>query len=137
MFCKEIGLAAYLSIKLVAKTSSSSLCNCASCDCGLGRLTCSSFILVVTNTTFLLFFIIHIDNTCIADSGAPNICLPRNSFLIFIYFCSDSIILAFFCHSFQCFTHSLITFSHIAADIFYCGNFINYKLQVYISSSQR
>ena len=43
MFCKETGLAAYMSIKLVAETSSSLSCNCASCDCGLGRLTCSSF----------------------------------------------------------------------------------------------
>ena len=82
MFCKETGLAAYLSIKPVAKTSSSSSCNCVSCYFGFGRLTLSFFMLVLTDTTFLHFFISHIDNTHIADSGAPNICLPRNSFLI-------------------------------------------------------
>ena len=81
-FCKETDLAAYLSIKLAAKTSSSSSCNCASCNFGFGRLTHSSFMLVLTDTTFLLFFISHIDNTCIADSGAPYTHLPRNSFLI-------------------------------------------------------
>ena len=80
--CKASGLAAYLSITLVANTSSSSSCNWASCYLGFGKLTRSSFILVLTDTTFLLFFISHIDNTRIADSGAPNTHLPRNSFLI-------------------------------------------------------
>ena len=131
MFCKETGLAAYLSTKLVAKTSS---CNCASCDCGLGRLTQSSFILVVTGTTFLLFFISHIDNTGIDDSGVPNTHLPMNSFLI-LFICVQ---IASFWHSFfthfSVSTHSLFTFIHIVADVFYCCNFINYILQVDIAS---
>ena len=84
MFCKASGLAAYLSIQLAAKTSLSSSCNCASCDFGFGRLTHSSFILVLTDTTFLLFFISHNDNTHIADSDAPNTHLLRNSFLILL-----------------------------------------------------
>ena len=79
---KASGLAAYLSITLVANTSSSLSCNCASTDFGFGKLTHSSFILVLTDTTFLVFFISHIDNTNIADLGAPNTHLPRNSFLI-------------------------------------------------------
>ena len=55
MSCKASGLAAYLSITLVANTSSSSSCHYASCDFGFGKLTHSSFILVLTDTTFLLF----------------------------------------------------------------------------------
>ena len=131
MFCKETGLAAYLLIKLVAKTSSSSSCNC---DCGLGRLMHSSFILVITGTTFLLFCISHIDNTHIADSGAPNTHLPRNSFLI-LFICVQ---IASFWHSFATlFSVSPIPFSplgHIAADVLYCCNFIYYILEVKISS---
>ena len=133
MFCKETGLAAYLLIKLVAKTSSSSSHKCASCYCGLGRLTHSSFILVITGTTFLLFFISNTDNTHIADSGVPNTHLPRNSFLI-LFICVQIASFQHFCYSFQCFTHSLFTFSHIAADILYCCNFIHYILEVNISS---
>ena len=57
-----------------------------SCDFGFGRLTHSSFRLVLTDTTFLLFFISHIDNTHIADSGAPNTRLPRNSIFNFFSF---------------------------------------------------
>ena len=93
---KASGLAAYLSITLVANTSTSSSCNCAGCDFGFGKLTCSSFILVLTDTTLLLFFISHIDNTRIADSGAPNTHLPRNSFLILFI----SVQIASFWHSF-------------------------------------
>ena len=132
MFCKETGLAPYLSI--VANTSSSSSsCNCGSCHCGFGRLTHSFFILAITGTTFLLFFISHIDNTHIADSGAPNTHLARNSFLIL-----------FICVQILSFQHSFATllsvspipfspFGHIAADIFHCGNFINDILEVHIS----
>ena len=132
MFCKEAGLAAYLSNKLVAKASSSSSCNCASCDCGLGRLTQSSLILVITSTTFLLFFISHIDNTHIADSGVPNTLLPRNSFLILFICVQIASFWHSFCYSFQRFTHSLFSFGHIATDMFYCCNFINYILEVNI-----
>ena len=96
MFCKASGLAVYLSITLVANTSSSLSCNCASCDFGFGRLMHSSFILVLTDDTFLLFFMSHIDNTRIADSGAPNTCLLRNSFLILII----CVLIASFQHSF-------------------------------------
>ena len=94
--------------------------NCVSCDYGFGRLTCSSFILVLTDTTFLLFFMSHIDITFIADSGTPYTCLPRNSFLI-LFIC---VIIASFWHSFATlFSVSPIPFSpfcHVAADIFYC-----------------
>ena len=99
MLWRACDLAAYLSVILVANTSSSSSCNCASCDFDFGRLTHSSFILVLTETTFLLFFNSHIDNTCIADSGAPNTCLPRNSFLIL-----------FICVLIASFQHSLLLF---------------------------
>ena len=107
MFCKACGLAAYVSIKLVAKSSSSS-CNCAGCDFGFGRLICSSFILGLTDTTFLLFCISCIDNTHIADSGALNTHLPRNLFLI-LFICVQ---IASFWHSFATlFSVSPIPFS--------------------------
>ena len=134
MFCKTSGLAAYLSIILVENTSSSSSCNCASCDFGFGRLTCSSFILVLTDTNFLLFFMSHIDNTHIADSGAPNTHLPRNSFLIlFICFLIASFWPSFATH-FSVSPIPFFTFCHVAADIFYCCYFINYILEVNISA---
>ena len=64
----------------------------------------------------------------------PQYSLAQEFFLNFIHLCSDCIILAPFCYSFQCFTHSLFTFCHVAEDIFYCCYFFNYILEVNISS---
>ena len=83
MFCKETGLAAYLLIKLVRKCLHYHHVTVPVATLVLVD-TCSSFILVLTDTTFLLFFISHIVNTLIADSDTTNTCLPRNSFLILL-----------------------------------------------------
>ena len=90
---------------------------------------------MLTDVTFLLFFISHIDRTCIADSGAPTTLLPKNSFFI-LFICVHIIILTLFCYSFQCFPHCFFTFHHVTADIHNCAIFIFHILQINISSPE-